>query len=76
MAKEKKDFQIGTKRWLCGTPLWGARGVIDTVLRLLEQEEITRSKARELIEAAWNGKEIQDVSWDKLNWGFLTKDNK
>ena len=60
--------EIGTRKWFYGTPLWGARGVIDMILRLLEQEEITRAKARELIEAAWFGGTGQSAPWDKLNW--------
>lgn len=66
----------GTEEWWESAPVWGARGIVDTVLRLLEQEEITRSKAREILEDYF-GKKPGDVPhvpwvprapWDKLNW--------
>lgn len=48
----------------------GSRGFIDGILRLFEQGEITRAKARETVE--WLmcpvGKD-PDLPWDRLDWG-------
>ena len=70
--------------WWQTSPTWLARGVVDTILRLLEQEEITRSRARELIRDAMcdrggehdssqdcrklNQDRCPAMPWDKLNW--------
>lgn len=40
---------VGSYQWWCASPTWGARGFVDTVLRMLELEAISRAKARELL---------------------------
>ena len=62
------SYEIGTKKWFQQSPLWCVRGVADVILRLLEQEEITRSKARELLAAMVRCHDIPSAPWDKLNW--------
>lgn len=75
-------MDIGSKEWWCYTDLGGARGLIDSILRLAEQEEISRAKARELLEfavevevvryaaAGWEKyvKDPPSAPWDKLNF--------
>ena len=60
--------EVGTQAWFHCAPLWCVRGVADVILRLLEQEEITRSKARELLQAMVRGFPMPPAPWDKLNW--------
>lgn len=63
------------KRWWYDTATNGHRGIIDTILRLLETEEITRSKAREVLEriarvprtvGTWGPAE--ELPLDRLEW--------
>jgi hypothetical protein len=69
--------------WWYETPYDGARGKADTILKLLEQGEITRAKARELLQFAHDaplhlcGMEacrrrqeqmLPSAPWDKLDW--------
>ena len=73
---------IGSRRWWQVTPLYGAQGIADHILRLLEQEAISRRKAGELL--AW-GEHVRlhadgcpphcerlsdppGAPWDTLNW--------
>jgi hypothetical protein len=42
--------EIGSWSWWISAERWGTRGIVDCILRLLEQEAISRSKARELLE--------------------------
>jgi len=69
----------GTARWWWVTRFDGPRGTADTILRLLEQEVISRAKARELLEVAVNarqrlkgiaisGEQSPSAPWDRLNW--------
>jgi len=61
--------KIGTDDWwnsLSDRP----RGPIDAILRLLEQGEISRAKALELITARLSEEPLQLAPWDKLNWGL------
>jgi len=71
------DPKIGTARWWSEQP-FGVRGPVDATLRLLEQGEISRSKAREML--AWCDKTRfgtarlkmcgaqPEAPWEKLNW--------
>jgi hypothetical protein len=70
---------IGSREWWLVAHLFSLRGPVDSVLRLLEQQEITRGKARELLFYAarvtggfWMKPAPQetppDAPWDKLNW--------
>jgi hypothetical protein len=57
-------------------PAFIFQGPVDAILRLLEQEEITRGKARELLAYVFAGCPHRDRSpppapWDKLNWSDL-----
>ena len=68
--------EIGSEAWWQKTPMDGPHGVLDTILRLLEQEEITRAKAIELIEFSYGAyiayegaPEYPIAPWDKVNWG-------
>jgi len=64
------------RAWMASAPAFGHRGVIETILRLLEQEAITRRKAVELVEA-WSrltaGQEVADADlrapWETVTWG-------
>ena len=78
----KTKDNIGSRRWWQVTPLYGAQGIADHILRLLEQEAISRRKAGELL--AW-GEHVRlhadgcpphcerlsdppGAPWDTLNW--------
>lgn len=67
----------GTLRWWGYGP-YRIRGTVDSILRLLEQQEISRSKAREMLEWAectrWGTVRLlahgaqPSAPWEKLNW--------
>lgn len=66
---------IGTQAWWLSADLWGRHGIIESVLRLLEQERISRAKALELIQDAVRYRSqavpltVTPVApWDELNW--------
>ncbi len=66
-------MKIGSVQWFQMTPTFSARGVIETILRLLEQQVITRRKALELIQFATIGRldtEAQPppAPWEEQNW--------
>ena len=66
--------EIGTREWYAGAPRWDRRGVVDSILRLLEQEAITRTKAVEMLryamDVAWQASTrlVPPAPWDDLNW--------
>jgi hypothetical protein len=66
--------EIGTLDWYRTAPQWDQRGVVHSILRLLEQQAITRTKAVELLryatEVAWQGRTMPapKAPWDDLNW--------
>lgn len=71
--------EIGSREWWLVAGLFALRGPVDTILRLLEQQEITRTKARELLfyTARVTGghwmkpapeEALPDAPWAKLNW--------
>ena len=70
------NLPIGTVPWFRSANLFGtAVGIVDCVLRLLEQEEISRAKAGELIRDAVVGRltgqyapECHKAPWDRLNF--------
>ena len=66
-------WRIGTRRWYALDAKKGPRGVIDHILRLLEQEDISRTKARELIEYAVYAdlahEPVPPAPWHLINWG-------
>ncbi len=48
---------------------WDKRGPVDAILRLLEQGEITRGKAMELLYQRLRlFMTIRPAPWDRLNW--------
>lgn len=60
----------GSLDWWRG-PGWAKRGPFDGILRLLQQDEITRGKALELIRQRITGDlwdAVTPAPWDKLNW--------
>lgn len=62
----------GTIEWWTQPPLW-TRGPVDSVLRLLQQDAITRSKARELLAYVFAGCPHRDqppppAPWEELDW--------
>ena len=70
---------IGTREWWLVASLFSLRGPVESTLRLLEQQEITRAEARELLFYAarvtggfWMKpapeESLPDAPWDKLNW--------
>jgi hypothetical protein len=69
--------EIGTRGWYATAPRWDRHGVVDSILRLLVQEVITRTKAVELLRYAtevWSRSVLQGMvpaptaPWDHLNW--------
>jgi hypothetical protein len=66
--------EIGTLEWYRTAPQWDQRGVVHSILRLLEQEVITRAKAVELLryatEVGWQGSTMPPppAPWNDLNW--------
>lgn len=57
--------------WYCSTP-FALRGVIECILRLLEQQRITRRKAVGLVRYAMRGyvgEAPPSAPWDELDWG-------
>jgi hypothetical protein len=65
-----------TRDWMQTAPAFGHRGVVDTILRLLETEQITRRKAVELVEAWYRlslGQSVDDADlrapWEAVTWG-------
>lgn len=68
---------IGSPQWWANGP-YRIRGPADSILRLLEQQEISRSKAREMLAWAehtrWGTAKLKThgphpvAAWDKLNW--------
>ncbi len=67
--KKREPFESGTKRWWTGESKYGAQGIAESILRLYEQEEISRRKAVELIKyMEWRQGEMPDATWDKLMW--------
>ena len=67
-AQRDEPEAFATNTWWFVAPFM-RRGPVETVLRLLEQEEITRAKALELIEAAAKGHRMPSAPWGELNWG-------
>ena len=66
--------EIGSGRWYTWETRYGPRGVLDSVLRLLEQRLVSRSKARELLEYAVDGRfnragHAPSAPWASLDWG-------
>jgi hypothetical protein len=72
----------GSEHWWLNAPIVGARGVNDSILRLLELNAITRAKAMELLKYAEPrtlSRSREEASeylpvwpkapWDKLEWG-------
>ena len=67
---------IGDINWWRTTPLWGSRGVTDSILCLLEREEISRSKALELLMFAFHPRRFvgyesmkpPEAPWNALWW--------
>jgi hypothetical protein len=70
------DLEPGGPAWWHEAPIWHPRGIIPTILRLLEQQEITRMKATELLrywymeshEAHLRPTEVPPAPWNNLNW--------
>jgi hypothetical protein len=69
--------EIGSRAWWVSTEHWGARGIADCILSLLEAEAISRAKARELLEymtiantaaASHVYGDVPEAPWDKLNF--------
>ena len=68
--------EIGTREWWNTiTRPFTPRGVVDAILRLLEQEAISRGKARELLAYWYNPgpdirrpKPLPAAPWEELNW--------
>ena len=67
--------EIGTARWFAVGDLWSKRGMVDVVLRLFEQERVTRAKALELLEYVMERRtggeaatELPRAPWGELNW--------
>jgi len=65
-----------TRAWMQTAAAFGHRGVVDTILRLLETERITRRKAVELVEAWYRlslGQSVDDADlrapWETVTWG-------
>lgn len=70
---------IGSREWWRVHSLFSLRGPVDSILRLLEQREITRGRAREILFYAarvtggfWMKPAPEETPpeapWDKLNW--------
>lgn len=64
----------GTLEWWKRAPLTGARGVFDSILRLLEVGAISRSKCMELQRyaerfSALRGEQPPRAPWGDLHWG-------
>jgi len=67
------DLPFGTVPWFRSASLFGILGILDCTLRLMEQEEISRAKAREVLEAAVLCRlglpyDHPRVDWSKLNF--------
>lgn len=68
---------IGTQAWWDGEAHFGPRGIAEVILRLLEQEEISRRKAVELLRAmAWRGvgDKIPHAPWNAVQWGEVSRE--
>jgi hypothetical protein len=73
-----ETLSVGSPDWWLGAPMWGARGVIDTILRLFEQGVISRAKARDMLYASHClriGAQVDAGIWkdlsapfEELNW--------
>lgn len=66
------NHKPGSPEWW-SSPAFGLQGPADTILRLLEQDEITRRKALELLEHLFfcqvsRPKLRREAPWEKLNW--------
>ena len=62
---------IGTKAWFMGEARWTHRGLVHSCLRLLEQQEITRTHCVELLQYTFNTAGLTSppkAPWEKLNW--------
>jgi len=63
--------EIGSHGWWHGEARWALNGIYDSILRLLEQGCITRSKARELVMYATvfpSREPPPKAPWDELDW--------
>jgi hypothetical protein len=47
------SYDIGSPEWFLHAPAWGFNGVVNTILRLLEQRVITVRKAHDLLYRYW-----------------------
>ena len=69
----KLGGEPGSSEWWLSPPLM-IQGPVDTILRLLEQEEISRRKALELLAYRWAGcpqdlrHALPPAPWGNLNW--------
>lgn len=71
-TRSGKTFAPGTQSWWDGVSIHGARGIVDAILVLLEREQITRAKARELLLLATGvprAKIVPLAPWDLVEWG-------
>jgi hypothetical protein len=65
--------EIGSPNWWRG-PAFASQGPVETILRLLEQKTISRSRALNLLQYVFAGgaqdhsRVIPSAPWDELNW--------
>jgi hypothetical protein len=66
LERVKREIVEAGRLW--NAPPWAKRGPIDAILRLLQQDEITRAKALEMIRLRIDGKPPERCPWEHLNW--------
>jgi len=60
---------IGSPHWWQHTPIYGERGLVESVVRLRELNAITRAEAVDLIEyATWRMGALPEAPWRVLRW--------
>ena len=68
------NLRIGSDAWFLREAAFSPRGIVDSILRLFEQQRITRRKAVELIQYWYDPLEAKrlglsgDAPWSELNF--------
>ncbi len=67
-----EEPEVGSRAWF--EDKYRKRGPVDAILRLLEQEAISRAKALELIVFATSSELfspgfVPEAPWEELDWG-------
>lgn len=71
-VEAEASHEPGTEPWLVHSPMWGARGLVDSALRLFDLDAVSRGGCRELLRdllAKNRHVTARFYPWHELQWG-------